>query len=116
MPVTTRLCAKFLKGVEQEATKPISPDSAIPSSTTINNTIISSVNIPSHSHTPTTLDVVFTTTESDVHNHCSTRLLSLLLEVSHFETLKFQTVQTSKLQMVTTPSMVTLPNTLCHNL
>jgi hypothetical protein len=124
MPVTTRSRAKLLRGVDQDATKPISPESAIPPTphttitiltTTTTITTISSNSSLFPTTTHDTLAEAAKTSSSNSHVQCSTDLLSSSLEVSNFEISKFQMAPKLQFQTDLTPPTESLSTPLGHN-
>ena len=113
--VTTRSRAKLLQGVEQEATKPISPDS-VTSSSSKNTTTTSRITVSLNTDTSAISDDVLIATSSDYHDHYnSPKLPSSSVRVSYFETSNFQIVETTTFETHPNLSEILKPTKLCHN-
>jgi hypothetical protein len=121
MPVTTRSRAKITQDVIQEATKPISPDSAssllVKTSPNLSSTKQNGViTVSSNTDTPDTLiDVPIATLTNYHHDHPLTNLPPSLVGVSYFEISKFQITSANNFE-TTLPLSDSLSSTeLYHN-
>jgi len=121
MPVTTRSRAKITQDVIQEATKPISPDSAssllVKTSPNLSSTKQNGViTVSSNTDTPDTLiDVPIATLTNYLHDHPLTNLPPSLVGVSYFEISKFQITSANNFE-TTLPLSDSLSSTeLYHN-